>query len=448
MVDRETGIVQEFACRVCNDCIATRKHQWLARAMAERASWPFALAVTLTYSNDEPANRDSAAMFCYDDVRGFLKRLLSAARFYAKSNKLGFVPRVRFICAGEQGSRTNRVHWHLILFSDLDLCLLGEVSRKAGVVNTREEMISGSRGRDEKRLHWSLWGKGFVLMQVPDQGAFAYVLKYCLKDSFTVEKSVGTMRHAKAEDFATGMFRMSKRPAIGQQWLEGQLARLYEAGAVLPALELRVPGMKMAWVPSGNSRKLVLWSMAAINRLTRYRTGADAPQWSSLLAATADSPYDRRILDGVFWSDQKAASAARSVTLSGRTAVRDRSEGWHVRRCGYVVRCRFCWGDAETQAQFRGEFHSEAFDRTAVRYTRDGEGVAETRQGEKVRHWVYKGSQPGVAGGGFFISERVGPFVKCEGCGGVHDLYAVAVSETVGWVGPQAFDAKQAGSAR
>lgn len=426
----DTGEVMEFACRVCNDCIATRRHQWMARAMAEKACWPFALAVTLTYADDTQENRDGASMFRYDDVRGFLKRLLSAARFKAKKEKLGFVPRVRFIAAGEQGSRNDRVHWHLVLFSDIDLCSLGEVSRKSGRVTQREDMISRRRadGRDEeKRLRWSMWDHGFVLMQEPDAAGVAYVLKYCLKDQFTAEKSAGTAREHKSEAFATGLFRMSKKPAIGEQWFWQKMQRLRETGAVLPSVQLKIPDMRNYWVPSGLARKRLLWALAAINRMVLWETGKDAPQWAALLHSVADSPYDRRILDGAFWFEEREKSRG-DVTVNARDRYFYQTTAWHAKRRNWVIRCKFCWGDPEIQERFAGTFKSEWRQETDI-ITRKADDRGEARQARVVdrKHWHYydiHGQDRGVS------PERVvGPHCKCEACGDTRKLLAVPVSE-------------------
>lgn len=404
----ETGQVMEFACRVCNACLATRRHQWLARAMAEKASWPFALAVTLTYNDETESNRDGAAMFRYSDVRAFVKRLLSAARYKAKTEDLGFVPRVRFICAGEQGSRHGRCHWHLVLFSDVDPCLLGDVSRKSGPVLLRQDMISPEResgGTEVKRLAWSMWEHGFCVMQEPDAEGLAYVLKYCLKDQFTVEKSVGTAREHKAEAFATGLFRMSKTPAIGEAWFWHKMERLLSTGSVLPALKLRVPDMRNYWVPSGLTRKRLLWALAAINRMVLWDTGQNAPQWGALLASVADSPYDRRVLDGEAWFEEKRKDTERLGSL-GRLGNDDYflAKAREVRLRGWIIRCRFCCGEREFQAGFETGSWS----------------TFESASGFKL--WSFKSPSCGRSSK---PAESVARYARCEGCGDTRHLIAI-----------------------
>lgn len=285
-----------FACDSCDECIATRRHGWVARAMAEKADWPHAACVTLTYSDETEVGRDGARMFCYADVSAFLKRLRAAANYEARKGKWGFVPSVRFLCAGEQGDRNGRCHWHLILYTNFDLARIGKFRLRGKLVSHRRDMIT--EGKRKRRLNWSLWDYGFMTLQEPDQGAMSYVLSYCLKDQFTAERSHGTMREAKSENFATGLFRMSKRPAIGEDYLMRKMEALDAIGAVLPSLNLKIPDFSGYWQPSGSFRKKLLWCLVALNQRVLWSTGANAPQWAALLASCKDNEADMEVLNG------------------------------------------------------------------------------------------------------------------------------------------------------
>ena len=200
-------------------------------SIAEKTQWQHAVCVSLTYDDNAPGGYDAARFFAYGDVRAFVQRVTAALRRINKSLA------VRFICAGEQGDRYGRCHWHLVLYSDYDLRQLGTVRfcsadlpcyqdgkrlRWGDVITDPEAMMTV--GKDKRRLHWSLWAVdkqplGFVSFGSADEAGISYVLSYCLKDQFTYERSQGTAREAKSENFATGLFRMSKRPAIGEAWL-------------------------------------------------------------------------------------------------------------------------------------------------------------------------------------------------------------------------------------
>ena len=305
----------------------------------EKALHPHCLVLGMTYDDSTQHNRDAAAMFQYQDVRRFLDRVRKAIRY------AGGESGVRFLCAGEQGDREGRCHWHMIIYSSVDLCSLGEVKRLKGgkrvTVTDREEMMTV--GNRKVRLNWSLWPHGFVTFQEPDQGGMNYVLSYCLKDQFTEEKSHETKRQAKVENFATGLFRMSKRPAIGEAWLWDKFQTLEQKGAVLPALSLKIPGFHGYYTPSGAFREKLLWALVALNKRIVWTTGANAPQWSSLLASLQDLPPDLEILNG-----SSPEETDNRETFEGELARKQREHaGYHARAqfartCGNALPCAVC----------------------------------------------------------------------------------------------------------
>lgn len=301
--EKTTGREVQVACRKCNQCIATRRHGWVARAMAEKSGHSHTVCLTLTYADHSQLARDGAVMFCYADVQAFLRTLRAVAVEEAEKHNWNVVPRIRFLCAGEQGSRFGRCHWHLIIYSNFDLTRLGKFRLRGKLVSHRRDMIT--EGKRKRRLNWTLWRHGFMTIQEPDEAGMNYVLSYCLKDQFTHEKSAGTLREAKAENFATGLFRMSKRPAIGHNWLMREMDHLDKIGAVLPNLRLYVPDFRGYWEPSGSFRKLLLWSLVALNRRIFWATGADAPQWSSLVASCRDNESDMEIILGQRWKEER-----------------------------------------------------------------------------------------------------------------------------------------------
>lgn len=311
--------------------------------MAEKTDWPFALCLALTYSDATQLGRDGSQMFCYTDVREFMQRLRDAARSAFKKAGRGYAPTIRFLCAGEQGSRNNRVHWHMIIFSDVDLRSLGVFhgmkSGKKVVVTDHASMMTV--GKNKKRLDWSIWGHGFVTLQEPNQGGMAYVLSYCLKDQFTEEKSRGAMREAKSENFATGLFRMSKYPAIGENFLMRKMEALEASGSVLPSLKIKIPEFGGYWQPNGSFRKKLLWCLNALNKRSLWATGANAPQWPALLSSCADNEADLEVLHGKP-QDEGEESFELEYAKRQRFLADEKRRAKTRRVCGADVACDEC----------------------------------------------------------------------------------------------------------
>lgn len=324
------------ACRKCDECIAARRSGWVARGCAEKTQWQHALCVDLTYDDNAPGGFDAARMFAYVDVRNFVQRITAALRRIDKSLC------VRFIAAGEQGDRNGRCHWHLVLYADYDLRKLGIVTIRGNRITEPSEMMTV--GKLKRRLHWSLWAVdktplGFVTFREADEPNIAYSLSYALKDQFTVEKSQGTARIAKAENFATGLFRMSKRPAIGEAWLMQKLQHLSDLAAVIPNTRLRVPGIQGYWYPTGPLREKLLWGLRAINQRRIWSDLGEAPQWGGLLQSCKDNPSDLEILNGPEVEQITFEEAVRFREIDATHKARDKRAAFYR---DYTCRCQAC----------------------------------------------------------------------------------------------------------
>jgi len=265
--------------------------------MAEKTLHPYCYSLTLTYGNETEFQREGAQMFRYGDVADWLKNLRRQISYhFGKENGL-----IRFLAAGEQGSRNGRVHWHIILYTQVDLLKVGKFY---GLRNFEKvqlfkpaHIITGFDSDREIRLDWSLWKHGFTTVQIPDQSGMSYALSYALKDQFSVEKSRGHGRESNAEEFATGIFRPSKRPPIGWRFVEKWIAELAATGSVSPDLQIQVPEFKGYWTPRKTIRHMALVAMREINQDVVRRTGRNAPQWASLIETCINSPSNLEVLN-------------------------------------------------------------------------------------------------------------------------------------------------------
>lgn len=336
MFSKALGREITAGCRTCDACVAVRRHNWVARAMAEKAMHPQTFVVALTYSDATQFTRDGARFFRYQDVRLFLARLRDAIK-----QATGQVAALRFLAAGEQGSRNGRCHWHVVLYSDVDLLTIGEFSAPWGRVTEASDIIA-PMGQDMPR-NWTMWPHGFVQVQVPDAGGMHYALSYALKDQFNAMKSAGSKRVSKSEAFATGLFRMSKSPPIGVPWMEAQIYDLYLRGQVLPNTKLQVPDLSGYWYPSGVCRKVLLEGLRRVNHSFAVQHGRNAPQWSSLIYECRDNDSDLEALGYLPTGDEDEETsveteiARRAKETAGEAATRAIRQ-----KCGSGLPCLEC----------------------------------------------------------------------------------------------------------
>lgn len=327
---------ETIACRKCNECITARKNDWVARAMAEKATSKQSVAIGLTYRDKDTGEKpDAAVVFRYDDVQRFLKRLRSAyERQYQKTGE------IRYIVAGEQGSKKGRVHWHMILFADKPIMGLGEWQTLVGKPKIEHEW--------EKRQLWSMWEHGHVYPQEPNQGAMEYALKYALKDQFNVVKAKGTMRFSKSEHHASGYFRMSKYPPLGQRYVEQKLQDWCRLEAVPTQLQMKVPELKGYWWPKGSLRELMAEGLHHINEKITRTAGRPAPQWNTLMASIGEDDKVAKewgILTYGTEQEEQADFEKWRSRMAEKNAIKDKYSDKHSirKRCGSPLVCRACW---------------------------------------------------------------------------------------------------------
>lgn len=345
-----------FACRVCNDCIAARKNDWVARCMAEKASMGNALVITLTYrDNPDGTKPQGATAFQYSHVQNFLKRLREW--YFEEYNTRG---EISYLVAGEIGSKgTKRVHWHLVIFSKRPILPAGKWWDKyMKPLKSFRDLVFGKKNR----YHWSLWEHGHINILEPDQRGMAYVVKYALKDMFNVVKSQNTMRQSKSENHGASYFRMSKLPPIGMRFLIEKCERWEELGAVPPNLHLKVPNYSGFWWPKGTCRAYLLQRLHDINETTKEKHGRECPQWSTLLSTVSDSEKDWEALFYGDWEDEetrrevekdlfeKSIEEGRTGRSSEEILYRERLEDIRG-ECGGGKVCRKCWQNLDANGK-------------------------------------------------------------------------------------------------
>jgi len=208
----------EVACRYCWQCKRNRVNDMVGRCIAESKFSSQTYAVTLTYAQDAGV---SAVTLVYKDVQDFLKRLRKRYK-------------VRYIVAGEYGTKKGRAHWHIILFF------------KGKYPDVKEDV----------RVNWEFWKHGYSYFQKPDWKGFQYVLKYVLKD--------------QTADSADTHLAMSKKPPLGFEFFE-ELAKTHVEQAVIPrSFKYKVGGVRK---DNGQEKTFFMQGKTRDNFMTAFKNG-------------------------------------------------------------------------------------------------------------------------------------------------------------------------------
>ena len=120
-------------CGQCPACKMTRIRQWAFRLLQEANVCTSVFFVTLTYdTNHVPISDNNFMTLDKDDWRYFMKRLRRKQE-----------TKIKYYACGEYGSRTNRPHFHAILFNVEDPSYIFS-AWKLGTVHIGETFESGA----------------------------------------------------------------------------------------------------------------------------------------------------------------------------------------------------------------------------------------------------------------------------------------------------------------
>lgn len=205
-----SGREQHIACGQCIGCRADRSIEWAARISHECLSWSANWFITLTYEDDcLPADLSIDKR----EVILFFKRLREAAAARGLLEGSG----VRRFYNGEYGTRTQRAHYHAIIFG------------------VRLPDLKFWKNNDRGERMWTsdflaeVWHKGRVVVGSVTPASAAYCAGYCLRDSGAKHLPYGFIDPDTGElcERTPPFIGMSRRPGIGRAYVErygGQLA--------------------------------------------------------------------------------------------------------------------------------------------------------------------------------------------------------------------------------
>lgn len=194
---KDEGISAPLAlpCGQCMACRLSKAQEWTLRITHEASLHPVTSFLTLTYA---PDHLPPFGSLHYRDYQLFMKRLRKAIH----------PQKLRFFACGEYGGKTNRAHYHAVLF--------GYAPTDGVFYTEKASTIYTSRFLD------SCWSKGAVYWSFFEPGAASYIARYVTK------KITGAAAPAHYADPETGevgvrqpeFARMSLKPGLGHGWYQ------------------------------------------------------------------------------------------------------------------------------------------------------------------------------------------------------------------------------------
>lgn len=170
-------------CGHCPSCLLAKRKEWMIRCTCEAKYHADNCFVTLTYDED------------HCDGKLHKEHLQD---FILKIRNRGF--KVRYYACGEFGTRTNRPHYHAILFGFLPDDLVKSHDSDSGETIFTSDLVT------------SCWSYGLSVVQTFSPSAAGYVAGY-------TNKKVLDDR---------GWTMCSRRPGIGYQYFDDHWKEIYE----------------------------------------------------------------------------------------------------------------------------------------------------------------------------------------------------------------------------
>lgn len=188
-------------CGKCEGCRARQRRDWAVRMAHESQLYERNCFVTLTYDDYHcPKSLDQR------DIRTFMKRLRRRSGEH-----------IRYFCTGEYGEKTNRPHYHAIIFN--------------------EDFLGGAYDIDDRlygnKLLDAIWGKGSTAIAPFSMATAMYVAGYTTK---------------KIADTNTFSIQ-SRNPPIGKDWVRRNHDNIRRnKNVVINGEELPIPKVYMSWL--------------------------------------------------------------------------------------------------------------------------------------------------------------------------------------------------------
>jgi hypothetical protein len=260
--------VQQVACKWCWSCQKNRLNDLVGRCLLEQSESDWSIALTLTYDDNKLTHPSQTKVIHKNDAQDFLKRLRRSFK-------------VRYLVAGEYGSKKGRVHFHLVLFGKGN-----PPAWPSGMCN----------------LPGKLWPFGHVFVdREVDEKSIRYIAKYLLKGAKRKKTRFDNRYNKEWVSYST-------RPIMGEAFIR-RLGATYACEALFPHNFQYVPpnsNFRRTYTLTGEGKMILLDTIFDLNPNLRipermqtavlaWRKDRQRKGWDRLSAAEREKYLDAEI---------------------------------------------------------------------------------------------------------------------------------------------------------
>ena len=206
--------IQEVGCGKCRGCRAEQRRQWMIRIVHEASMHDSNYFVTLTYSDKElPENGAVNPAHFRQFIKDLRRGLASSAGKRGRR-----ADAISYYGCGEYGERSQRPHYHAVLFN-------------LEFLDCRPHADRGDAGVWQSASLEAVWKRGLSELGSVTEASAAYVAGYVNKKARDVET---TYYNSETGEVLQAPFaRMSNRPAIGNRWIRKWWRDVYPADRIV-----------------------------------------------------------------------------------------------------------------------------------------------------------------------------------------------------------------------
>lgn len=288
------------ACHSCQQCREQAIDDWVGRNIAEQKTSDASFFVTLTYGRNQAGDslHERSVVLTYRDPQLYFKML----RWH------GF--NVRYMVAGEYGTKKGRAHWHAIVHfkGAVPIHTITPPNHKGVRFDHYANKPDGSEiwgtGVNKGvRSMWWPWGHSVWKKATPEN--IRYCCEYVLKDNF--------------DDAAQSKFCMSKQPPIGSEWAAREAQRYVDQYVAVQTLDYKFPDVRYkSGKNKGRPRNYRWRGKAAEIFLEEY-----VRRWHERHGAVP-MPYSQVVQDYLLrWGDPEFASRIKRMRARIEMEKRD-----------------------------------------------------------------------------------------------------------------------------